>query len=50
MYKTTLTTRDHMLNVDEARSMYDIGSLEEKIIAISISATRTTSLRKRVKE
>jgi len=32
IYKTTVTTRDHMLTVDEARSMYEIGSLEEKIL------------------
>jgi integrase len=32
IYKTTVTTRDHMLTVDEARSMYEIGSLEEKVI------------------
>ena len=32
MYKTTITTRDHMLNVEEARSLFEIGSLEEKII------------------
>jgi integrase len=32
IYNTTLTTRDHMLNVDEAREMYRIGSLEEKVM------------------
>ena len=32
MYKTTLTTRDHILQVDEAREMYKIGGLEEKVI------------------
>jgi integrase len=32
IYRTTLTTRDHMLNVDEAREMYRIGSLKEKVM------------------
>ena len=32
IYHTTLTTRDHMLTVDEARAMYEVGSLEEKVI------------------
>jgi glutaredoxin-related protein len=32
IYHTTLTTRDHMLQVDEARAMYEVGSLEEKVI------------------
>jgi integrase len=32
IYRTTLTTRDHMLNVDEAREMHQIGSLEEKVM------------------
>lgn len=33
MYRTTLTTRDHILTVEEARAMYNVGSLEEKVIA-----------------
>jgi integrase len=32
IYKTTLTIRDHMLNVDEVREMYEVGSLEEKVM------------------
>jgi len=32
IYHTTLTTRDHMLQVDEARAMYEVSSLEEKVI------------------
>lgn len=31
IYRTTLTTRDHMLSVEEAREMYEVGSLEEKV-------------------
>ena len=33
MYRTTLTTRDHILTAEEARAMYNVGSLEEKVIA-----------------
>lgn len=32
IYHTTLTTRDHMLQVDEAREIYKTGSLGEKVI------------------
>ena len=32
IYTTTLTTRDHMLTVDEAREMWKIASLEEKVM------------------
>jgi integrase len=32
IYTTTLTTRDHMLTVDEAREMWKVASLEEKIM------------------
>jgi len=32
IYHTTLTTRDHMLQVDEARAVYNVGSLEEKVL------------------
>lgn len=30
IYGTTITTRDHILQVDEAREMYNVGSLGEK--------------------
>ncbi len=32
IYNTTLTTRDHMLTVDEVRQMWQIASLEEKVM------------------
>jgi integrase len=32
IYTTTLTTRDHMLTVDEAREMWKIASLEKKVM------------------
>jgi len=32
IYHTTLTTRDHILRVEEAREMFKIGSLEEKVL------------------
>jgi len=32
IYNTTLTTRDHLLNVDEVRQMWQIASLEEKVM------------------
>jgi len=32
IYTTTLTTRDHMLTVDEVREMWKIASLEEKVM------------------
>ena len=32
IYRTTLTTRDHILSVDEAREMYGIGSLADKVM------------------
>ncbi|MDH5451044.1 MAG: site-specific integrase [Candidatus Bathyarchaeota archaeon] len=32
IYRTTLTTRDHILTPDEARVMYEIASLEEKVL------------------
>jgi integrase len=32
IYTTVLTTRDHRLVVDEARAMYEVGSLEEKVM------------------
>jgi len=32
IYTTTLTTRDHMLTVDECREMWKIASLEEKVM------------------
>lgn len=32
MYKTVPTTRDHMLTVDEARELYKVGDLREKIM------------------
>lgn len=32
IYHTTITTRDHMLIVDEARALHEVGSLEEKVI------------------
>ena len=32
IYTTCLTTRDHRLNVDEAREMYQVGSLEERVM------------------
>jgi len=39
MYKTTLTTRDHILTVEEARAMYNVGSLEEKVIVKTCQLT-----------
>jgi len=32
IYTTTLTTRDHMLNIDEVREMWKVASLEEKVM------------------
>lgn len=32
IYTTTLTTRDHLLTVDEAKEMWKIASLEEKVM------------------
>lgn len=32
IYHTTITTRDHVLTVEEAREMYNVGSLEEKVM------------------
>ncbi|MDH5448937.1 MAG: tyrosine-type recombinase/integrase [Candidatus Bathyarchaeota archaeon] len=32
VFRTTLTTRDHILTSDEARAMYDVSSLEEKVL------------------
>jgi integrase len=32
IYNTTLTTRDHLLSVDEVRQMWQIASLEEKVM------------------
>lgn len=32
IYRSTLTTRDHFLTIDEAREMYKISSLEEKVM------------------
>jgi integrase len=32
IYTTTLTTRDHMLTVDECREMWKVASLEEKVM------------------
>jgi integrase len=32
IYRTVTTTRDHILTVDEAREMYEVGSLEEKVM------------------
>jgi len=32
IYTTTLTTRDHLLTVDETREMWKVASLEEKVM------------------
>ena len=32
IYHTTIATRDHVLTVGEAREMYNVGSLEEKVM------------------
>lgn len=32
IYKSVLTTRDHMLTVDEAREMFKVGDLSEKVM------------------
>jgi hypothetical protein len=32
IYNTTLTTRDHLLTIDEVRQMWQIASLEEKVM------------------
>lgn len=32
IYNTTLTTRDHLLTVDEVRQMWQVASLEEKVM------------------